>query len=115
MPDGTFGGGDGLLVTDPTPGSDWFGEMVKRGSGFVVAGSAVFGTNPDIALFAYSAAGTLDPTFGGGDGIARLRIAPYSVAYALARDGNGRYVAAGRRFDLANTENDVAFVRVLGP
>jgi uncharacterized delta-60 repeat protein len=114
LPDPTFGGGDGLLVSDPRPGSDWFGEMVKRGSDFVVAGSSVFDTNPDITLFGYDENGALDPTFS-GNGIVRLHIAPYSVAYAIARDSEGRYVAAGRRYDLPNGVNDVAFVRVLGP
>jgi uncharacterized delta-60 repeat protein len=117
LPDAGFGGGDGLLAVNPTPGSDWFGAMVRRGSGVVVAGGADFGdadTDPEIALFAYDASGTLDPSFG-GDGIVPLDIAPYSTAYAIAKDRDGRFVAAGRRFRVADSENDVAVVRVLGP
>jgi uncharacterized delta-60 repeat protein len=68
-------------------------------------GDSFFGK---FAVLRFAADGTLDPSFGGGDGIARTRFRRQTAAsYAMALQSNGRIVAVGA------VAGDFALVRYL--
>jgi uncharacterized delta-60 repeat protein len=69
--DTTFGGGDGKVTTDFGQDFAFTGGMKVLSSGkFLVAGTSVSdATRGDFALAKYNADGTLDKSFGGGDGM----------------------------------------------
>jgi uncharacterized delta-60 repeat protein len=152
--DATFGGGDGVVLTDIGPGADLAncvaiqpdGKIVTAGSSYngsnydfalvrytsdgsvdhtfdndgkavtplgsgndvartvavqsdgkiLVAGSSYNGANYDFALARYNSDGSLDTTFGGGDGITTVDFnSSYDVPFSMALDNTGRAVVAG--------------------
>ncbi len=73
--DTTFGGGDGIVTTDIAGGNDSANSIQVLASGKVlVAGHAMVAGNNDFTLVQYNADGSLDTTFGGGDGIVTVDI-----------------------------------------
>jgi uncharacterized delta-60 repeat protein len=101
--DGTFGGGDGKVTTNF--GNRTFDEastlIVQPDGKLVVAGSTSrvsdFETFYEaVALARYAADGTLDETFGGGDGKVRTDVGPGNdAARDLVLKPNGKLVVAG--------------------
>lgn len=73
-PDKTFGDGDGVVLTDFANDWDYAADIVRLSDGkFVVVGSAGLGEfNSSAVVVRYNANGTLDTTFGDGDGIVFL-------------------------------------------
>ena len=76
-PDPTFGGGDGIATTtvDFRGGSDEIDLATQSDGKILVSGTVANATDPDdrdVAVLRLKADGTLDTTFGGGDGIATL-------------------------------------------
>src|SRR5262249_49454545 len=75
--DTTFGGGDGIVVTDIDPtftvSQDFAHTVVVESSGkLVVEGRAAVGSGPlnsDFAIARYNANGTLDTTFASGSAV----------------------------------------------
>ena len=68
--DPTFGGGDGVVTTAIGTVDQAFGMTIDASGRILVVGSAfATGTKKDFAIVRYDAGGTLDPTFGGGDGV----------------------------------------------
>jgi uncharacterized delta-60 repeat protein len=89
-PDAAFGTG-GKLVLDLAAGWDWLEDAVPAGGGFVLAGS-----DGDHALLArINETGSLDPAFGGGDGVATFPLGSLDVFRDVDVDGSGRLVAGG--------------------
>jgi uncharacterized delta-60 repeat protein len=83
--DTTFGGGDGKVVVDFAGGDDGGFDLLLLPNGkFLVAGWAGVGGQTDPAVYRFTAAGALDTTFGGGDGVAR-------VNFSNGSDGGGRW------------------------
>ncbi|HXS80474.1 MAG TPA: putative Ig domain-containing protein [Gammaproteobacteria bacterium] len=77
--DTTFGG-DGVVITPVSGAStDMANSVALQADGKIVV--AGFGAGPDFALVRYNADGSLDTTFGGGDGIVAT-----TVAAGFARD-----------------------------
>jgi uncharacterized delta-60 repeat protein len=68
--DGTFGGGDGRVLTNFTPRYEYVDAVAIDPDGKIVAvgSTSYFGSAPRFALARYQANGSLDGTFGGGDG-----------------------------------------------
>jgi uncharacterized delta-60 repeat protein len=68
--DTTFGGGDGKVITDFTTREDAaYGVVIQSDLKIVAAGDAGLGSgNSRFAVARYNTDGTLDTTFGGGDG-----------------------------------------------
>jgi uncharacterized delta-60 repeat protein len=108
--DTSFGGGDGRVTTDFKGGSDQvFGLAVQR-SGKVVLGGYVRLTSGHFAFAAarYLPGGTLDTTFGGGDGWATKDLGTGGFAEAVAVDPQDRIVVGGQS---TVTDSDFALVR----
>ena len=85
--DPTFGGGDGKVTTDFDGKSAFTGGMKVLSSGkFLVAG-----TSAGFTLARYNADGTLDKTFGGGDGwtTANFGSGTSAIAYGVATNSAG--------------------------
>jgi uncharacterized delta-60 repeat protein len=94
--DPTFGG-DGMVKTDLTPGSDIpFGLAIQSDGEIVVAGGAAMdAADPMFGLARYNRDGSLDPGLD-SDGTVLTNFTPFSDgAYSVAIDSNGRIVAAG--------------------
>lgn len=76
--------GDGILAITPTAlGGDAFDVALQTDGKILVTGNAIVGTGgfsdeTDVLVARCNANGTLDPSFGGGDGIVTLR--PYPAA-----------------------------------
>ena len=92
--DDTFGG-DGKVVTNLSPGSDFvFGIKIQTDSKIVVAGGAG-GMGGRMALARYHSSGTLDTTFG-GDGLVKTNLSRFDDrADDLAIQADGKMVVAG--------------------
>lgn len=67
--DPTFGGGDGRVVSDLGCESSVADLATVPGSGKIVAFGRCTKDDPGSALARYNPDGSLDPTFGGGDGV----------------------------------------------
>jgi uncharacterized delta-60 repeat protein len=103
--DATFGGGDGMVVTNFTPGDDEATAVAIQADGkIVVAGFA----GPRIGIARYTTSGGLDPTFG-GDGKVTTDLTPkvdYAWAVAIQESDDkivvgGFAAGAGGRFAVA--------------
>lgn len=93
--DGSFGT-DGVVTTSLGPGDSVANALALQPDGkLVVAGSIGDAKSSDFALVRYTAAGSLDPTFGSG-GKVTTPVVPHSAAvYGLAIQPDGKIVAAG--------------------
>jgi uncharacterized delta-60 repeat protein len=90
-------GGDGIVLTDPTPTyDDGLAVGVEADGQIVVAGGAGFaGPNERFVAMAFKADGALDPTFG-GDGTVFTDLTPKAdVPFGLEIQDDGRVVVAG--------------------
>jgi uncharacterized delta-60 repeat protein len=118
LPDGTLDpafGGDGIVTTGFTSGTDIaHGIVIQPDGRIVVAGQA--GTRePRFAVARYRPDGTLDPAFGGGDGKALTRMGIWGVARAVALQSDGKIVLAGSQgFALVRYQRDGTLDRTFG-
>jgi uncharacterized delta-60 repeat protein len=125
--DATFGGGDGVVTTAVAPGAsrdEALRVTVQSDGKIVVAGFAqntsTFPPPPsnffaEMALVRYNADGSLDTTFGGGDGIVTTDLVagqPADVAQAVLVQPDGRIVVAGfTNLTPIGTSQDFALAR----
>ena len=113
--DSTFGSGG--IVTTPIFSLDAAAAAVAvQGNGKIVAAGLAGSLAADVwdvALLRYNADGSLDTTFGGGDGIVTTDIGSSSnYANAVALQADGKIIVAGNAFanSRANT-SDIAVLR----
>src|SRR5439155_1418260 len=101
----------GSPVVTPIGASNDVGTAVAiDGSGsIVVAGYSYNGSNNDVAVVRYTAAGALDTTFNGTGKVTTAIGASDDVGTAVAIDGSGRIVVAGYSYNGSNY--DIAVVR----
>jgi uncharacterized delta-60 repeat protein len=95
--DTSFGGGDGKVAIDFTPGADFvYIVRIQADGKIVVAGTAdYFGRNSRFALARLTSDGSLDPTFG-GDGTVVTDVTPsYDALNGMALQPNGKIVVVG--------------------
>ena len=95
--DPTFGG-DGIVRTDLTRFEDHgFAIALQPDGKIVVAGTmGLGGPNARVAVVRYATDGSLDPSFGGGDGKASIDLTPREdFAYAVRIQADGKIVVAG--------------------
>ena len=97
--DTSFGGGDGIVTTAVGSGNDTgYGIVVQADGKFLITGFDFNGANDDVALIRYNANGTLDTSFGGGDGIVTTDVGGGSeVSYNVAVRADGKILVAGYR------------------
>jgi uncharacterized delta-60 repeat protein len=91
--DATFGGGDGIVITDVN-GDDAAYSVAIQGDQKIVVGGTTDGFSQAI-LLRYDTAGGLDATFGGGDGITTTTVGLGAVFFDLAIQGDGSIVGTG--------------------
>ena len=114
--DPTFGG-DGVVRTDLTPNEDdGYAVTIQPDGKIVVAGEkGTGGPNPRMAIVRYGTDGSLDPSFGGGDGKVSIDFTPLNdFPYAVRIQADGKIVVAGTaayfghnpRFALARLASD---------
>jgi len=114
--DPTFGR-DGIVRTDLTPAEDdGFAVTIQPDGKIVVAGeSGIGGPNPRFAIVRYGTDGSLDPSFGSGDGKVSIDFTRGSdFVYAVRVQADGKIVLAGTadyfgrnsRFALARLTSD---------
>lgn len=110
--------GSGGVASLPFPAGS-FGEgeavAIQPDGKIVVAGGAKGAVDGDVAVLRYGADGTLDPTFGGGDGIAIVpAIGTNEEAVAVAIGAGGRILTTGsRRSTDPKVEGQAAFAMVM--
>ncbi|MGX1674079.1 calcium-binding protein [Streptomyces sp. NPDC055400] len=101
-PDPSFGGGDGMVTTNPAgPSTEEGGDgraLVLQPDGKILVGGEVGTTRFDFALIRYNHDGSLDTGFG-SNGIQRTDLGDYDSAEALAVQSDGKIVAAGASGD----------------
>jgi uncharacterized delta-60 repeat protein len=106
-------------VTTPVYGSEATSVAVQSDGKVLAAGSPTDYTGQhDFYLVRYSANGSLDTTFGGGDGIAEADFEQGSVdvAYGMALDNAGKAVIAGISYQINWMYGRFAIARfILGP
>ena len=106
--------GDGRVVTDVAPGENTFAPaLVVDASNRVLLGGTVLASPPeDLVLARYLTDGTLDPGFGGGDGIALTPTPIEGRASDMTIDDSGRIVVAGSWLEYG-AHHDAALLRYL--
>ncbi|WP_372529816.1 delta-60 repeat domain-containing protein, partial [Aurantimonas coralicida] len=93
----SFAIGDGIVTTD-IAGSHDYGQSgtVQPDGGILGAGYTFNGSNNDFALVRYNADGSLDTSFGGGDGIVTTDIAGRTdQGYSVTVQADGGILVAG--------------------
>jgi uncharacterized delta-60 repeat protein len=89
--------GDGLFTMDVNGGQDFaFGVAIDGDGRIVVVGTTYRGGDADVLVIRLTAAGTPDPSFGGGDGVAITALSSLADrARAVVVQPDGRIVVAG--------------------
>ena len=109
--DKTFGGGDGKVVTDFGGFEEAYSVAIQINGKIVVAGgTTASGGDFDFAIARYNANGTLDNTFGGGDGKVITGFGGQEMVNSVAIQSNGKIVAAGYT-NASGGDNDFALAR----
>jgi uncharacterized delta-60 repeat protein len=116
VPDASFGGGDGVVVTDLAGRDDEAFGATLAGTNIIVAG--LTDTDPDtsnesndFAIASYNSTGALDPSFGGGDGLVTTDFSSgRDEAFAVRATGS-TFVAAGRTDPAGADGGDFALAR----
>jgi uncharacterized delta-60 repeat protein len=104
--------GDGRQTTGFGFGDDEANALVLQPDGKLVAGGEAWnGSDFDFALARYTTSGTLDSSFSGDGKQTTDFLGDNDVAYALARQGDGKLVAAGSAYN--GSDNDFALARYL--
>jgi uncharacterized delta-60 repeat protein len=108
-PDGAFGGGDGIVFHDPFASDDFVYRVIAQPDGkLVFAGGHDVAGIYEFEVARYATNGSVDSTFGGGDGVVVTPFDHYAIAYSAALTSSGKIVAAGRLNDAAD---DLALAR----
>lgn len=112
--DPTFGGGDGIVVTDFTGNPEQARAVALYPDGRIVAAGFVPNggeTGTDWAIARYLPDGTLDTTFSGDGRIVENVISTIDRAYAVAIQPDGKALVGGYVFNPTNSSDDVAVLR----
>ncbi len=109
--DTTFSG-DGIVTTGIDTGNDYARTVLLQGTKVIVAGVGYYLGDDDVVAVRYNADGTLDTTFGGGDGKATADLTGSSLndlAGSAALQTDGKIVVSGSAY--VSTDYDFAVVR----
>ncbi|MEQ9120942.1 MAG: calcium-binding protein, partial [Alphaproteobacteria bacterium] len=105
--DVTFGGGDGVVTTD-IGGAERVAGLALRTDGRLVAVGTSAG---DFAVARYNSDGSLDMTFGGGDGVVTTDLGDLEAARDVALQTDGKIVVVGQSFASHDTTLDFTAIR----
>jgi uncharacterized delta-60 repeat protein len=109
--DGTFGG-DGIVTTVVMLDEDSMARAIAIHSGKIIVAGWVGGVSGDeFAVLRYNDDGTLDTTFGTGDGVVTTTVGVHGQANALAIQDDGKIVVGGYSVSSDTTAEDFALVR----
>ncbi|MCP4047487.1 MAG: hypothetical protein GY732_16035, partial [Gammaproteobacteria bacterium] len=103
--------GDGKVITDIAGNNDVaFTGALQTDGKILVAGYSSNGVDNDFMLLRYNTNGSLDTSFGGGDGITTTAIGSGDDrAWSLALQADGKIVLAGQSHN--GSDDDFAYVR----
>ncbi|MCP5089557.1 MAG: hypothetical protein GY949_01400, partial [Gammaproteobacteria bacterium] len=108
-PDSGFGGGDGITITDLFGANqhDYATSVAIQSDGkILVSGGSLGGaTSYDSVLARYDTDGTLDTSFGGGNGYVMTEVGGFDISTSTLVQTDGKIVVTGY------TDNDIALVR----
>ena len=109
--DTSFGGGDGIVTTDIDSNSDFAYSVALQSDGKILLGGGTWnGTDEDFVLIRYNSDGSLDTSFGGGDGIVTTDIASGNdYAFSVALQSDGKILLGGRSNN--GSDEDFALIR----
>ncbi|WP_181415511.1 cadherin domain-containing protein, partial [Nitrosomonas sp. Nm84] len=101
--DMSFGGGDGIVITTLSTGCEGRGVTLQSDGKILVTGFV--GTSAHVVR--YNADGTLDTSFGGGDGVATFFIAGpgNNTGYAVTVQPDGRIIVGGSNDNGSSSSN----------
>ncbi|MBW1783032.1 MAG: hypothetical protein JRL30_20105 [Deltaproteobacteria bacterium] len=113
--DTTFGGGDGMITTSIGDGGDASGRsMTMDAAAKILIGGHAANTSGviDFALARYNADGSLDATFGGGEGMVTTSIGDggYAIGRSITIDAAGKILIGGHAAD-SSFEDHFALAR----
>ncbi len=110
--DTSFGGGDGIVTTDL--GSTNFDRshsiIIQADGKILLAGESYIGAGKHLALVRYNSDGTLDTSFGGGDGIVRTTVAFLELGESVTLQSDGKILVTGSSFT-GGSNTDILLVR----
>ncbi len=105
-----FGGGDGIVITPIGAGNDFGSAVLLQPDGKIIAfGDSVIGSSPDFFVARYHHDGTLDTSFGGGNGFVITPLATIDRATSAVLQPDGKIIGAGRAGD--GSTDDFLIVR----
>jgi uncharacterized delta-60 repeat protein len=87
----TYFGGDGI-VTQDLGGTEQINALITQSDGSIVVGGV---TGSDFVIAKFDSSGVIDTTFGSSSGYTTTNLSGTDDAYALARQADGKFVAAG--------------------
>jgi uncharacterized delta-60 repeat protein len=92
-----FGGGDGIVTINVSPtGTETARGVVVQADGRIIVAGTTTGIGNDILLSRLNADGTLDTSFGGGDGIVTTPVSPGSdTGNAVTLQADGKILVSG--------------------
>ncbi len=110
-PDPTFGGGDGVVMSQVVAGPDEVNALALQADGKIVVAGYGTGatTNQDFALARFEANGTVDTSFG-TNGIVTHAWGRTQVAEGVLVQPDGKIVAVGR-YNTSSTGDDILVAR----
>ena len=107
--DTSFGGGDGIQITNFSSSYEYASSLAVQSDGkILVAGEMEDGSNYNFAIARYNADGSPDDDFG-LSGIITTNVARFDGIYSIALQSDGKIVAAGYSGNGSN--NDFAIAR----
>ncbi|MEQ1656951.1 MAG: DUF4347 domain-containing protein, partial [Nitrospira sp.] len=104
-------GGTGIVVTSLGAGADRAYDLQLQSDGkIVLVGRSHNGSNYDVAVVRYHSDGSLDTSFGGGDGMVTTAIGSANdEGLAVAIQADGKIVVSGKTWN--GTDYDIALLR----
>ncbi|MEM7454635.1 MAG: LamG-like jellyroll fold domain-containing protein, partial [Planctomycetota bacterium] len=108
--DTSFGAGSGSVTTAIGTGNDIGFDLAVQSDGKILVAGYSTTSDQDIAVTRYNVDGSLDVTFGGGDGIVTTPVgAGDDSGQSIVLQADGKFVVAG--FSDNGTDNDIVLAR----